>query len=397
MEMERTGLSNELDELLSEPLSASIDRERSAFDQASAPFGERLVLHGAGRFGQRTLERMRRVGLEPLAFSDHNSLLDGKCVEGVLVLTPEKAAERYGRSAAFAVTVWNSAATDRMAERVQRLKGLGCEQVLPVGLLCWKYPEAFLPYYPLDLPHKLLMESHGVKAAFQTLSDDASRKEYLGQVRFRLLLDYDHFGTPAGADHYFRSGLFDLGPDEVLVDCGAFDGDTIEEFVKARGDSFRSLQAFEPDPLNWPKLDDRLNRLPSTIRTKITALPYALGSKECRVQFDSTGFDTARIGEGTVSVECVTLDHALKGLSPTFIKFDIEGAELEALEGARELIARSRPVLAVSCYHQQSHLWEIPLKLAEMCRDYKFFLRPHGAEGWDLLCYAVPTERLIFR
>lgn len=67
---------------------------------------------------------------------------------------------------------------------------------------------------------------------------------------------------------------------------------------------------------------------------------------------------------------------------------------MHALEGAREVIQRRRPVLAVSAYHKQYHLWQVPLNLAIVCTDYSFFLRPHGTEGWDLVCYAIPSERL---
>jgi len=387
-------LADQLDQLLSEPLRTAVERERKAFDRASEPFGERLVLHGAGRFGKRALERMQRFGLSALAFSDNNPALAGTQLQGVPVYSAAKAAQLFGREAVFAITVWNADASDRMKHRIQQLKELGCERVLPVGLLCWKYPDAFLPYYPLDLPHKVLNSASDVKAAFGLFSDEASRAEFIGQIRFRLLLDYDALGAPLGDDYYFRSELFDLRSDEVFIDCGAFDGDTVEDFIKFRGESFGSIVAFEPDPLNWTKLQDRLKRLPDTVRMKITAFPYALGSKERTVQFDSTGLDTARIGSGSVAVECVTLDRVLKHLDPTFIKFDIEGAELDALDGARELITRKRPVLAVSCYHQQSHLWDIPLKLAELCREYEFFLRPHGVEGWDLLCYGIPIERM---
>jgi FkbM family methyltransferase len=386
--------SNELDDLLSETVSGATERERMAFDCASKPLGERLILHGAGRFGRRILERMRTVGLEPLAFSDNNPALDGSFLDGIPVLSASTAAKHYGDNAAFVVTVWNSAATDRMSQRVEQLKNLGCERVFPAGLLCWKYASAFLPYYPLDLPHKLLSSADEVRAGFHTLADDASRKEYLGQTRFRLLLDYDAFGSPYGADHYFESDLYELQSDEVLIDCGAFDGDTIASFVQRRGESFGSIIALEPDPLNLQKLRERLSKLPPSVQEKITALPYALGSRACTVHFDSTGTDIAKIGQGTLFVESVTLDMILEDVSPTFIKFDIEGAEMDALAGAHEVISRTRPILAVSCYHRQSHLWEIPLELARMCSDYRFFLRPHGPEGWDLLCYGVPVERL---
>ena len=93
-------------------------------------------------------------------------------------------------------------------------------------------------------------------------------------------------------------------------------------------------------------------------------------------------------------MECIRLDDSLQELSPTLIKFDIEGFELDALAGARQVIARSRPILAVSSYHLQDHLWEVPLALASMCSHYRYFLRPHGTEGWDLVCYAIPEERV---
>ena len=73
---------------------------------------------------------------------------------------------------------------------------------------------------------------------------------------------------------------------------------------------------------------------------------------------------------------------------------DIEGFEVDALQGARETIQRQAPVLAVCVYHRQDHLWRIPLLLSSLRDDSAFFLRPHNEEGWDLLCYAVPRARL---
>ena len=76
---------------------------------------------------------------------------------------------------------------------------------------------------------------------------------------------------------------------------------------------------------------------------------------------------------------------------------DIEGAEPDALLGARATIARHRPILAMCAYHEQDHLWSIPLSLRETCDNYSFVLRPHNEEGWDLVCYGVPHERLRSR
>jgi len=74
---------------------------------------------------------------------------------------------------------------------------------------------------------------------------------------------------------------------------------------------------------------------------------------------------------------------------------DIEGAELDALKGARQLIAEHRPVLAICAYHLQSHLWQVPLLIQSISDSYRFFLRQQASDGWDLVCYAIPVERLL--
>jgi hypothetical protein len=83
----------------------------------------------------------------------------------------------------------------------------------------------------------------------------------------------------------------------------------------------------------------------------------------------------------------------LTGAKPTYVKMDIEGSEPEALAGARKIVAEHSPVLAISCYHRQDHLWKIPLQIASLNPNYRFHLRPHDLEMWDLICYAIPPGR----
>jgi len=77
----------------------------------------------------------------------------------------------------------------------------------------------------------------------------------------------------------------------------------------------------------------------------------------------------------------------------SFIKMDIEGSELDTLAGARELIRKNAPILAICAYHKQSDLWNIPLFIHDLSPDYGFHLRPHDLEGWDVVCYAIPPDR----
>ena len=73
---------------------------------------------------------------------------------------------------------------------------------------------------------------------------------------------------------------------------------------------------------------------------------------------------------------------------------DIEGAELDAIEGSQRVIEEDRPVLALCVYHTQDHLWKVPLAVKEIHEEYRFFLRPHMQECWDTVCYAVPPDRI---
>lgn len=93
-------------------------------------------------------------------------------------------------------------------------------------------------------------------------------------------------------------------------------------------------------------------------------------------------------------VQCIGLDEFLSGEQPTLLKMDIEGAELDALEGACALIRKASPVLAVCVYHTPEHIWRIPLRLHQLQPAYRLFLRAYCADGLDLVCYAVPDSRL---
>ena len=68
---------------------------------------------------------------------------------------------------------------------------------------------------------------------------------------------------------------------------------------------------------------------------------------------------------------------------------DIEGAELEALEGARRMIMEFKPRLAISGYHKPEDLWELPNKLKELNPDYVLTFGHHTPIFGSRVFYAV--------
>ncbi len=384
-----------LEELFAEGEAGATGREQSAFDLIAGPSKDLIVLFGAGRVGRKTLTGLRKAGLEPLAFADNDARLWNTSVEGVEVLSPGEAARRHGDQATFVITIWRGEATDRMAEREAQLRGLGCKYVVTFPPLFWKHAKAFLPHYAVDLPHKVHQQEDDVRRAGRLLSDDASRDEYLAQLRWRLLGEFDALYRPVQHTMYFPLDLCPLTDHEVFVDCGAYDGDSIRSFLDQPKKSFQRIYSFEPDPANFSKLEKEVSRRPE--RESITLQRAAVGAHTGTVTFSGDGNEASSVGKGDMVVNCVALDEILSGMQPTYIKIDIEGAELDALNGARGIIQRYSPVLAVCSYHVQDHLWKIPLLIQSINPNYSFFLHPHLVEGWDLVCYAIPKSRLSNR
>jgi FkbM family methyltransferase len=388
-------LTTALEELFAEGEANATARERSAFDLMAGPSKRLVVLFGAGRVGRKTLTGLRKAGIEPVAFGDNDARLWNTSVQGVEVLSPEEAARRHGDQATFVITIWRGEATDRMAQREAQLRTLGCRYVVTFPPLFWKHAEALLPHYAVDLPHRVHQQADDVRRTGRLWSDDASRSEYLAQLRWRLLGEFDALYSPVQHRMYFPLGLCPLTDREVFVDCGAYDGDSIRSFLDQPKKSFQRIYGFEPDPANFLKLEKEVSTRPE--RESITLQRAAVGARTGTVMFSGGGNEASSVGKGDMVVDCLALDEALSGTQPTYIKMDIEGAELDALNGARKIIQRYSPVLAVCSYHVQDHLWKIPLVIQSINPNYSFFLHPHLVEGWDLVCYAIPKPRLSNR
>ncbi len=381
----------ELSCLLAEPSAAVARRAAESFDQQAGPLAGRLVLHGAGGLGRRTLRGLRALGLEPLAFTDCNPALWGQAVDGLTVLEPAMAAARFGDSAVFLVTVWRAGGGHRFEVTQRWLNEAGCACVLPAAVLFWKHPAVFLDFYCLDLPQRLCDQRLAIERAFALLADEPSRVEYVAQIRWRLHLDFAGLPPVAAEVPYFPADLVHLDADTVLVDCGAFDGDTLADLVRLQGGRFQRVWALEPDPENFRRLQERVAGYPRDVRRKIECLALAADNHRGQLRFSGGGtLSSSASAEGALTVACAPLDELLANDQPTYIKMDIEGAEPAALAGGRRLLQRHRPQLAISVYHQQDHLWQIPLQILASGVPCRFHLRRYNEECWDTVCYAIP-------
>lgn len=177
-----------------------------------------------------------------------------------------------------------------------------------------------------------------------------------------------------------------------FVDGGAFDGDTIEDFVK-HDISFREIYCFEPDSKNRNALEKRIKRL--NLGCPMTLFPLGLNDTFEMLKFEESGKASSAFSEnGNICIQTVPLDRILKNKPISYIKMDIEGSELNALKGCEDIISKNHPLMAICVYHRPEHLWEVPLFLKSLNKNYHFFLRLYTQNCFETVCYALDDETL---
>lgn len=225
-----------------------------------------------------------------------------------------------------------------------------------------------------------------------SLADDLSRDVLKGVVTFRLTGDISHVEGVCEPLQYFPEQVVRLGPQEVFVDGGAFDGDTVRTFLAACGGEFDTIHAFEPDPRNFQRLKAWIADQPA--KARIHAHPEALYSHQTELRFNEGPSMSSHIDAvGGSRIQATSLDECLQGAPATFIKYDLEGAERAALSGAAATIRRWRPKLAISVYHLADDLWELPALIKDMTPGYRYFLRHYSFLSFETVFYAIPEEQ----
>jgi methyltransferase, FkbM family len=181
----------------------------------------------------------------------------------------------------------------------------------------------------------------------------------------------------------------------AYIDCGAFDGDSVQEFLNFYNNQCEVF-AFESDENNYCILEERFSAMDYVhcinkgVWNKQDLLVFALwGSMGSGMV---TNAAENRTGTAKKEVAVTDIDSVGGETKVGFIKMDIEGCEYEGLQGAAATIKRDYPVLAVSAYHKKEDLIVLPqyIKSLESDVGYKLYLRHHGVCAYELVLYAIP-------
>jgi len=271
-----------------------------------------------------------------------------------------------------------------MAERLSRL---GFAAVAPFAVLQALDPERFAPHMFYEgLLEDIWENREQYRWLARELSDNKSRDVLDAVLTFRQTLDPHVLAPVVEPGLYQSDGLLGYADDEVYIDGGAFDGDTIRLFSSRVGARYTRIYAFEPDPTTFARLKQNFASEP-----RVELINAGLYHRKQTLRFrDDASRAAIFAGDGGTEIEVTTIDDVVGEERVTFIKMNIEGAEIDALKGAARTIRRWRPKLAISAYHRPSDLWCIPRLVRWLREDYGLYLRQHDGGVIETVLYGLP-------
>lgn len=225
----------------------------------------------------------------------------------------------------------------------------------------------------------------GINSAYSLFEDGLSRRVYENVLRFYYTGEIELLDEiTTGKDEAFKN-ILKLGQNELYVDLGAYNGDTIDEFLRYSGGSYRKIVAFEPNGKNFKKLSEHCLDMKNTELWQLGAY-----SHNTILTFNNKAGRNSAIADSGVQTRVAAVDTILCGAAATYIKADVEGADFETLTGAKNTLKNFKPKLNFSAYHRFEDIFRLPLLIKKLNPEYKIYLRHHPyIPAWDTNLYCV--------
>ena len=238
-----------------------------------------------------------------------------------------------------------------------------------------------------------------LERVYELLSDDISRVCFKNYVNYKLTGRADYLTASETPDDE-KELLKGVLPDTYFLDLGAYNGDTVKRYMELLPNA-KGAVAVEPERHSYKKLCavcEEYGGKVTPVHALISDHPGEGVMTSSHGRGTRSGIITGE-GEGinkikTVPVTLASIDSLMEGKQTGFIKFDVEGAELDAIRGGRETIKKHGPVLMVSCYHRSEDLFVLTEEILNIRSDYQICLRRSRCiPGWDIAFWFIAGGR----
>ena len=372
--------------------------------KSQADSGRPILLYGMGNGADKIIAVCEAYGIPVADFFASDGFVRGHSFHGKVVLSFSGACEKYGGSNMIVLLSFASSRPE-VLETIDRVAS-ACEMYIPDVPVCGT-----------ELFNAKFYESHlqEITAARSLFADEESRRVYDGIMEYKLTgrMDILRATESDPADAY--RDILHAEAFQTAADLGAYNGDSIRD-LRQYAPRLRDVIALEPDRRNFRKLTEYAMALREAGDT-LTVHPVQAGawSHTATLTFHGSGNRNAGLTDipteakgsilpstadnpyfgKTAEVPVTALDTVAEDIFGghthiDYIKYDVEGAETEALLGSRRIIERDTPALLVSAYHRSADLFRLPLLVHELNPDYKLYLRRMaGVPAWDINLYAI--------
>lgn len=345
----------------------------------------KVILYGAGIDGIKVLKILKDNNIEVIAFFDIRADLL-KDIKGVPVYKPDQnvVTEEEKPYIPVILTVKpfkpvHDIITDTLVEN-------GYKNITKATDMF-----DFYSFTENDLSEFDKINSSIIKCA-QLFEDEESYKIYKGFIMSHATKQYDTFAIPTENTKYFDSDFCENKGYQRYIDCGAFNGDTLRDMNRLKG-KVEKAALFESDMATFKELLEMIGQDSQTYANEMTLFPCGVWDDTVKQRANNGMELNSHISDdGDDIIQCVAIDQVLNGFKPTFLKVDVEGAEYQALTGAKNTIMECRPDMVISLYHVLRDIWELPLFVNSWNLGYKFYIRAYGKGGNATMLYAFSEQ-----
>lgn len=338
-----------------------------SFEKEVENAGKGIVLFGASSCAEVFLNRLKQSHRVDYLVDNDSNKQGKKWEERYDICSPEKLKESGNGEILLITSTYH-------AEIIQQLERL-------------KFRGSVYSFLHLRNKVEQNLDRNALKEKIERLKglmSDSRSKEIIDAIFQKRMEDINDFSDIMEDNQYFVKELVKKDKDAVFVDGGAYDGETVRQFQRFQDNCFKKVYSFEMDKENFDRIDK------GKFDNRVNFLNYGLWNERKTVSFIAQSRSSEIAEEGNAVAECISLDEVIaEGEKVTFIKMDIEGAEQNALLGAKRILTEDKPQLAICLYHSLADLWEIPFLIHDMVPEYKFLIRHHSPTYEETVLYAT--------
>ena len=332
-------------------------------------------LHGTGTLGVELATKCLSAGLPVLGFTDNSVKNQGVEILGLPVKAPGDVTDHV------VICVYKYLQYEPL---ISTKYPQGCSSYAHLLLA---FPEALLPHWCLVAPSNAFFENHSreYKALIERISNPIHKIEFMKQIATRSFLGIltSDQSDPSNRE-YLGGTLAERHGLEIILDIGAFDGDTAIRFCEYFENRDIQVIAVEPDQENFRKLMINSSRYPGLIKP----LNLLLGNEIGLFPFFGDGSKASNIyGDANQLIPGMKVDDLFEKVRFTRIKMDVEGFEKVVLDGSLKTISSLSTSWTISTYHKPEDLLEIPQYFGE---DYDLEVFSHSGRPWDTAYSFIP-------